>query len=240
MAGVEGAGVEGAGVEDLSDLLPDELKPKGKAAPVVRTKKQEARLAERAAAKQAEDDLREQQSVAKARAAQLAQIVNLHIAGHSLADIGASIGATADEVDRMLAQDTQRYVRSQPALRQYVRQFVSGKYTSLLDTVWDRATDEHHEDNLDAQDRALRILDRMARLHGAEAPVQKEVHIDAAPAAVEHLVNVLAQHQGLGYDDSIFDVVDAELVEDAARESPAALEAAAADVDAEHEGDESL
>lgn len=227
---------------DDEDLLPDDLKPKpkGNAIPVVRSKRQQEAAIKRAEAQAAADDLRAAQDAKKAAAAQLAQIVNLHIAGHSLADIGASIGATEEEVDRMLAQDTQRYVRSQPALRTYVRQFISGKYTELLNTVWDRATDDTHAENLDAQDRALRILDRMGRLHGAEAPLQKEVHIDAAPEAVEKLVNALAQGQGLGYDASVFDIVEAELVEEAVEESHRALEAASDAVEQDQDGDEPL
>lgn len=233
---------DNSGDYDDEDLLPDDLKPKpkGNAVPVVRSAKQQAAAIKRAEAQRVADDLRAQADAKKAQAARLAQIVNLHIAGHSLADIGASIGATEDEVDRMLAADTQRYVRNQPALRTYVRQYISGKYTELLDTVWDRATDDTHAENLDAQDRALRILDRMGRLHGAEAPLQKEVHIDAAPEAVEKLVNALSQSQGFGYDASVFDIVEAELVEDAVEESHAALEAASDAVEQDQEGDEPL
>jgi excinuclease UvrABC nuclease subunit len=226
------------------DLLPDELRPetpsrgaKKNALPVVRSAKQQAAAAKRAERAAEEAELRAAQDAAKAQAARLAQVVNLHIAGYSLADIGASIGATAEEVDRMLAQDTQRYVRNQPALRTYVRNYISGKYTKLLDTVWDRATDATHQENLEAQDRALRILDRMGRLHGAEAPLQKEVHIEAAPEAVEKLVNALAQGQGLGYDDSIFDIVDGEVVEEAVTQSEQALEDSSEAVEHEQDGD---
>jgi hypothetical protein len=193
-------------------------KPKGAAKQLVRTPQQKA-AATRAAKQQLE----------KANAVRLAQIVNLHIAGYSLADIGAQIGATPEEVDRLLAQDAQRYVRSQPQLRAYVRNYISAKYTRLLDTVWDRATDKMHPDNLDAFDRAEKILRDMERLHGAAMPQQHEVQMDAAPEAVERLVNALAAQQGRGYDTSIFDVVDAELVEDSAEQAQEFLETHADD-----------
>jgi hypothetical protein len=163
-------------------------------------------------------------TVAQIKAARLAQIVNLHIAGYSLAEIGASIGASAQEVDRMLQEDTARYVRTQPALRTYVRNWVSERYTQLLDAVWEDATDKHGKEKLEHQDRALRILDRMAKLHGAEAPTQTEVKVEAAPEAVEQLVAALAAAQGLGYDVDVFDVVDAEIVHAAPAEARAALE----------------
>ena len=79
--------------EELDDLLPDELS-KGAAVPLVRSAAQTKALAKRA-----QDQ--ELAAAARANAARLAQIVNLHIAGFSLAEIGASIGASADEIERM-------------------------------------------------------------------------------------------------------------------------------------------
>lgn len=181
------------------------------------------------------------QALEQANAQRLAQVVNLMISGHSLAEIGAQIGATAEEMDSMLTRDMSRYVRTQPALRVFVRNYISGKYTKLLDTVWDEATDKNATRMLEAQDRAVRILDRMAKLHGAEAPVQTEVKVDAAPEAVEALVQALAAAQGQGYDDSIFDrvddIVDAEVVHEAAEESALALEAASDAVEDPVEGE---
>lgn len=167
------------------------------------------------------------QQLDKANAVRLAQIVNLHLAGLSLTEIGAQIGATADEVDQLLATDAARYVRSQPALRVYVRNFISERYLKLLDAVWADATDMNSSGKINvggfdlklaSQDRAIKILDRMAKLHGAEAPVQHEVEVTAAPEAVENMVKILSQAQGLAYDMSVFDgdVIDAEIVHDAA------------------------
>lgn len=196
-------------------------------------KKAEApqRQAERQAAKK---ELAEQQrQLPQARtkkqqqAAQLAQIVNLHIAGYSLAEIGNSIGATAEEVDRLLNTEASRYVRTQPALRAFVRNYISEKYTVLLGTIWDEATDEKNPEHLPAQDRAIRILERMSKLHGADAPTQTEVKVEAAPEAVEKMISTLAAQQGYGYDENVFDavaeVVDAEIVHEAEAESHEAV-----------------
>lgn len=195
----------------------------------------------RTPAEQAKVEAYERQKAEKAAlaadAARLAQIINLQIAGFTLADIGAKIGATEQEVDRLLNRDMARYVRNQPALRTYVRNYISGKYSALLEAVWDEATNKTHAEKLEHQDRALRILDRMAKLHGAEAPSQTEVKVDAAPEAVERLVNALAASQGLGYDDSIFDVVPGSLVHDVAQESHAALNASGNAADQPQEGE---
>ena len=163
----------------------------------------------------------------------LAQIVNLHIAGYTLAQIGKAIGATADEVDRMLQEDAARYVRSQPALRVYVRNYVSDKYTRLLDTVWDDATDKTAPKMLESQDRAMRILDGLRKLHGADAPTQTEVTVEAAPEAVDRLVKALSAQDGYAFDENIFDaeVIEdpavgdrvGDLVHEAAADGPAAL-----------------
>lgn len=188
--------------------------------PLVRTPKQQKAAAKALEKKQAEADLAVQETAAKKNAAELAQIVNLHIAGYSLADIGASIGASADEVDRLLSQDATRYIRSQPALRTYVRNYVSGKYNALLAAVWDEAVDPTAPKKLENQDRALRILDRMAKLHGADAPTQAEIKVDAVPENVEKMVKYLAAGQGLGYDSSVFDddVIDGTVLTDVVEE----------------------
>lgn len=185
-------------------------------------KKAQQQAAKKALAEQ-QAQLPQARTKAQQQAARLAQIVNLHIAGYSLAEIGASIGATAEEVDRILAADAARYVRTQPALRAYVRNWVSERYTALLDTIWDEATDPNRASKLEAQDRAIRILERMTKLHGADAPAQTEVKVEAAPEAVEKLISSLAAQQGYGYDENVFDavaeVVDAEIVHEAAVES---------------------
>jgi hypothetical protein len=223
--------VESEPEQEYADLLPDDLLPKGQAVPLVRTPAQRKRVLDAEVKRIEEQEIHD-------RAKRLAQIVNLHIAGYSLADIGASIGATEAEVDRMLTQDTARYVRSQPALRTYVRNYISGKYASLLEAVWDEATDKTHKDKLENQDRALRILDRMAKLHGAEMPTQAEVKMDATPEAVDRLVQALAASNGMGYDTAIFDTVPGEVVHDAVEESAKALEVSGNQVEEAQPGDE--
>lgn len=187
---------------------------KGKAVALTRTPAQQRAIDKRAEEQQLA-------AAAKANAVQLAQIVNLHIAGFSLAEIGAQIGATADEVDRMIQSDAARYVRNQPALRTYVRNWISSKYMTMIEANWDIAKDKNHVARLENQDRVDRFLRSMAKLHGADAPVQSEVKVDAAPEAVERLVNALAGAQGLGYDEDIF---DADVVEDAVSQSADAVE----------------
>lgn len=233
--------------DDLDDLLTDDLRGPVSTGPKIPVKqsakalaKQQARAAEKARA----DSLAAAENKAKAQAARLAQIVNLHIAGFSFAEIGASIGATADEVERMINAEAARYVRTQPALRNYVRGFISGRITELLDNVWDRATDDQHPENLEAHDRAAKRLVDLARLHGAEAPVQKEVKIESSPEAVEKLVDALAQASGRGYDMSIFDVVETEVGADgvhrAVGEAAAALEVSGNHPDFDEESGEPL
>lgn len=221
--------------EDLDDLLPDDLIPaKHKAVPLVRTPAQRKALAK----KEAADDAK---ALATATAARLAQIVNLHIAGFSLAEIGAQIGASAEEVDRLLTNDTARYVRNQPSLRTYVRNWISKKYMTMIEADWAAASDPTHRDKLENQDRVVRILDRMAKLHGAEMPVQSEVKVDAAPEAVERLVNALASGRGLGYDVNVFDVVEAEevheTIHEAGEQATKALEVSGNAVEQPQEGE---
>lgn len=211
---------------DIDALLGPEPEPTPKkgARPLKRSAKVIEAQAKAALVAEEQAQAKAAQTAAQASAARLAQIVNLHISGMSLEAIGATIGATAAEVDRMLSTDAQRYIRSQPALRTYVRNYISKKYTELLDSTWDRATDKHDAKQLEYQDRSLRVLKEMAKLHGAEAPTQAEVKVEAAPEQVEAVVQRLAAQQGLGYDTSIFDTVPGTVVHQAAGEAAAALE----------------
>lgn len=161
----------------------------------------------RAAAKLEKDRLE------RAKAQQLAQIVNLHIAGYSLSQIGAQTGYTAQEIDDMLARDAARYVRSQPALRVYVRNWISERYQKMIEADWETAVDKQSPARLENQDRVIRLLNQMSKLHGAEAPVQTEVKIETAPEDVDKMVQRLSAAQGMGYDMAVFDdIVDAEVV----------------------------
>lgn len=223
-------------LDDLLDDLPVETpvvpQAKGRAVPLRRTATQKAAATEAFEKAQAT-------SLAATQAQRLAQIVNLHISGYSLAQIGASIGATEAEVDRMLNDEAARYVRNQPALRTYVRNFLSEKYTKLLDAVWDDATDVQSKVRFEAQDRSLRILKEMGNLHGAAAPAQTEIKVEATPESVERIVAALAAGNGLGYDDSIFDTVPGEVVHAAPAEAAAALEVSGNAV-SESDGDDDL
>lgn len=197
--------------------------PASNPAPRTPADKKTKKALKRAEKREREKSLVVPRTAAQQRAAQLAQVVNLHIAGFSLGDIGGALGMTADEVDRLLQDETSRYVRTQPALRTYVRNYVSGKYNELLGAVWEEATDRKHPQKLENMDRAMRVLDRMAKLHGADAPVQSEVKIETAPEAVEEMVRALSKARGVAYDVNVFDdedVVDAEVVEDPVSEDP--------------------
>lgn len=186
----------------------------------------------------------EREALTRAEAQRLAQIANLMIAGYSIPQIADSLGAEPEEVETWVRRDMERYVRTQPALRQFVRNYISDRYTKLLDSVWDKAVDANHVDQLASQDRAMRVLNQMAKLHGAEAPAQHEITLDAAPEAVEKMVTALAAGKGLAYDASVFDdeddVIDAEIVHEAAEQAGRALEESSDRVGEPQEGDEDL
>lgn len=213
---------------------------KGRAIPVKRTAKQKKAIEQREIGAAAAEAAEKAQTQAMAEAALLAQIVNLTIAGYSFETIGAQIGATADEVERMLTEKSARYVRTQPALRAYVRNYISGKYTALLDAVWTEATDRNHKEKLENSAQALRILKEMSRLHGAEAPTQAEVKVEQSNDAVEALVRALAAQQGKGYDETIFDVVPGSVVHQAAEDSVVRTAIAGQAVEQPQPGDEDI
>lgn len=216
---------------------PKKNKPsKGKkpgAQPLKRTAKS-AEQAKKAAARREAQHLREAETAA---AQQLAQIVNLTISGHSFAAIGEKIGKSGDEVEAMLVQKAGAYIRTQPALRAFARNWIGEKYTGLLDAVYTEATTAGHEQKLEHQDRAIKILKEMARLYGADAPTQSEVRVESTPEAVEKLVARLSQAQGVGYNTDIFDAEFEEVVDEAKEQTALALDSASHEVERPQEGD---
>lgn len=214
---------------------------KSKGKPIVRTAKQQKAVEK----VEAENDLAVQRTKAKSDAAQLAQVVNLVIAGHTFEDIAESIGSSAAEVETMVTNGAGRYVRTQPALRVWVRNWINAKYTEMIDANWDVASDPNHPDKLDNQHAVIKMLTGMERLHGAAAPTQSEVKVEHSHDAVELLVRRLSEQQGQGYDVSIFDdddTVDAEVISDtdihaSADNALAALEAASRNVGLDQDDD---
>lgn len=206
--------------------------PKSGAVAKTRTPKQQAALEARLAREQL-------MNAEQAQAQRLAQIVNLRISGHSFASIGKAIGATADEVETMMLRDAGAYVRTQPALRGYARNFIAEKLTGLLEGVYEEATDRTHPLKLENSQQSLRILKEMSNLFGAAAPTQSEVTVDAAPEAVERLVAKFSAQQGVAYDMDVFDV-EVEEVHEAHDQAVLALEQASDAVDAVVDEDEDL
>ncbi len=231
-------------MSDVSGNTAQPAKPKkskkSKGAPIQRTKAQQAALDKAAAQRKAANDLANQQSAADAQAALVAQMANLIISGHTFAEIGAAIGATADEVEKILNAETARYVRTQPALRKWVRNWISGKYSEMIEANWDHAISPTSAERLENQDRVIKMLTAMERLHGAAAPTQSEVKVDATPELVQKVVDKLAAATGGGYDVDIFDVDEDDItgtIHDAPAEALAALEAAAAEADEPQPGE---
>lgn len=223
---------------DLDDLLDEMTAPpptkKRGAVAVPLTRGQKAAQTRAKAKAEAE-------RLSKAESQRLAQIVNLTLAGFSYADIGAQIGATADEVEQMITRDSARYVRTQSALRQYVKAFVSEKYMGLLDAHYDQATDKSHTHQLEHSAQSLRILKEMTNLYGAAAPTQTEVKVEAAPETVQKMVDALAAGEGLAFDTSVFDTVPGEVIREAVVESHQVTERAEAAIDSpdpDEEGDD--
>lgn len=189
----------------------------------------------------------EKDRLAKLDQQRLAQMVNLHIGGYSLDEIAHGLGMTVDEVTQSLERDTAKYIKSQPALRIYARNFISSKYMDLLEAIWDDATDKSpqkmsaagFDKRLASQDRAIKILSELTKLHGAAAPVQTEVKVESSSEAVDALMHALTAKDGLDYDLDVFDIVDAEVVHDSAVVSGNELEAASRAVE-DYDEDEDL
>lgn len=201
------------------------VKAKIKGTPLVRTPAQIAAVERAAVARKEADDLAVQESEADAVAARTAQIANLLIAGHTFETIGRQIGMSAVELEREFTKDSARYVRTQASLRIWVRNWISAKYSTMIEANWDHAKDKTSAERLENQDRVIKMLNGMERLHGAAAPTQSEIKVDAAPEMVQKVVDAIASKAGVGYDMDIFDI-DPDDITETVHEAPGASLAA--------------
>jgi hypothetical protein len=83
----------------------------------------------------------------------------------------------------------------------------------LLQSVWGPATDAKHREHLAYNRTALAIVDRMTKLHGADAPQRLEVSTPDAERKEAWLRLAMQQVGGLEMIEEEADIIDAEVLD---------------------------
>lgn len=130
--------------------------------------------------------------------------VSLRVAGATYGEIAETLGyanasAARDAVETSLAAKTSE------SDRESIRRTEGARLDRLLRGVWRKATDDTHPEHLAAVGKALAIIDRHARLFGADAP-QEVVHYMPTQEQIDTWVEQIAA-------EHLPQVVEAEVVE---------------------------
>jgi len=127
----------------------------------------------------------------------IAEIQELQSPQHARQVIEEALAASVDE-----AKDIPK-----------MRAVTSMRLDRLLQAVWGPATDQKHRDHLNYSRTALAIIDRQAKLHGADAPQRVEVSRPDDERKEAWLRLALQQVGGMKGLEAEADIIDAEVVD---------------------------
>jgi hypothetical protein len=133
------------------------------------------------------------------------KVVQLRLAGRTLADIGRELGCSPQRVHAILTREMQSAQGLRKETAEELLQLELQRLDVLQAAVWDKAL----AGDLKAVETALRVIDRRVRLRGLDAPTRSQITVG-------------------GYAADLSKLTDAELIEQARRlglEVPDELEA---------------
>lgn len=118
----------------------------------------------------------------------------LRFAGASYVEIADALGYSSAVEAR---QAVERDLASQASIqdRESLRAEEAGRLMRMLRSVWRKATDETHPEQLPAMRTALAIVDRHARLLGLDQPTEHVVYTPSQREMEEWLAEVLTLRQ---------------------------------------------
>lgn len=146
-------------------------------------------------------------------ATRAAAAVSMKIAGASYSDIARTLGYSSafharSAVERVLAESA-----DDEDDKARMKVLISRRLDRLLKSVMPRAVDPKDPEHLAYNARALAIVDRQARLHGADAPATAVVVTPDAQRVEQYVATVLALARA-GDAAQEQDIIEAELDEE--------------------------
>lgn len=138
--------------------------------------------------------------------------VALRIAGASWSDIARTVGYSSAHRARQAVERALADTADDPEDRAAQRNLADRRLNRLLQSVMGKAVDPMNPDQIAFNRQALALVDRIARLHGVDAPTAVEY---TTPSA-ERVAQVVGQVIGLIRTEQAAeaDIIDAEIVED--------------------------
>lgn len=148
--------------------------------------------------------------------------LSLRVAGASLDEIVRVVGfASRQEAVNAIDKALKDEFRSDPKAREKARQVADRRLESLLRSVWSKAINPDHPEQLMAVGKAKELIDRHIKLLGLDAPSQMVVHNPDAGEIERWVMQVMAQGAPEMDDfDVLGEVVEGEVSEDGDDEDP--------------------
>lgn len=142
-----------------------------------------------------------------------AAAVALRMAGADFTTIAEELGYASASVARSAYERALASVASDPKDIEHQRNLTHMRLERLLMSVWTKANNPSHIDQLAYVRAALSIIDRHARLLGIDAPQQMVIHTPDARSVTEWVEGMLAQVTQ-GEVEAESSIIDAEEVGD--------------------------
>ena len=101
------------------------------------------------------------------------KVVQLRLAGRTLADIGRELGCSPQRVHAILTQEMQSAQGLRAETAEELLQLELHRLDTLQAAVWDKAL----AGDLKAVETALRVIDRRVRLRGLDAPTRSQITV---------------------------------------------------------------
>lgn len=139
--------------------------------------------------------------------------VKLRVEGTSYADIADTLGLATPRA--ALAVITDHLAVEVPAdAKDQMRRECTAQIDALLASVWPKATDQGHIDQLPAIGRAVSLIDRKIRLHGLDAPTEVVVHTPTQSEIEAWIASQVRHTMPALVEPDIVDVESYEISED--------------------------
>lgn len=144
-------------------------------------------------------------TTSRARSRKANAAVQMRLAGATWAEIAEALGYPTPRVAMVATERALEKQLKNPEDREKMRQMDGARLNRLLRSIWSKAIDPDHPDQLIAVTKAREILAQHAKLYGLDAPTEVIVHTPTREQLEAWVARVVAGG-GVGVEE--YDIIE--------------------------------
>lgn len=148
----------------------------------------------------------------KDRASRQEAAVAMRIAGATYSEIAKVLEYASPSLARQAVERSIAATTGTPESREHQRFLESRRLERLLRSLWNKATNEDHEEHLAAIRTAVALIDRHSRLNGLDQPSEMIVYTPAQEEIQRWVAMVTEQTRGQLPEEE--DILEGEVIKD--------------------------